>query len=152
MGRLPRLWAMSMNLPMADVFVVAATNVVRFPVEQRAAASADLLDGLEPDLRVVSLAAGSVGLDLPPADLFERADEETARYIAEQILPLAPHERRRVLNGLLRPVVADAAEACRSVREAAGRAASARSALGHGRATGGDWLGVLERASDRWLL
>ncbi len=110
---------MNTDTRIADVFVVAATNVVRFPVELRAALSTDLLDGLKPDPRGFSLAAGSLGLDLPPADLFERADEETARYIGEQILPLAPHERRRTLDGVLHPVVAGTAEACRSVREAA---------------------------------
>jgi len=129
-----------------------AANVVRFPVELRVAASTAVLDGLEPDPREVAEVAERLGLDLLPADLFERADEETARYIAEQILPLAPHERRRALDGLLRPLMTVAAETCRSVREAAGRAALARSALGRARAMGGDWLAPLERASNRRLL
>ncbi len=104
-----------------------AANVVRFPAELRVAASAAVLDGLEPDPREV---AERLGWDLPPADLFGRADEETARHIAEQVLPLARHERQHALDGLLRPVVASAAEACRRAREAAVRVAEARSAAG----------------------
>ena len=64
-----------------------AANVVRFPVELRVAASVEVLDGLEPDPREVADVADRLGWDLPPADLFGRADEETARYIAEQVLP-----------------------------------------------------------------
>jgi len=89
------------------------------------------------------------GWDLPPADLFGRADEETARYIAEQVLPLARHERLRALHGLLRPVVASAAEACG--REAAVRLAAAGAAVRLAWALGGDWVVPLERVADRRL-
>ena len=35
-----------------------------------------------------------------------RVDEETARHIAEQVLPLAPAERRLALDVLLAPAAA----------------------------------------------
>jgi len=113
-------------------------NVVRFPVELRVAASAEVLDGLEPDLREVSDVAERLGLELPPADLFGRADEETAR-----------HEQLRALDGLLRPVVASAAEACGRGRDAAGRLAEAAVRLA--RAMGGDWVVPLEQVAERRL-
>jgi len=121
--------------------LVEAANVVRFPAELRVAASAEVLDGLEPDPREVTEVAERLGLDLPPADLFGRADEETARHIAEQVLPLARHERLRALDGLLRPVVASAAEACGRGRDAAGRLAEAGAAVRLAWALGGDWAG-----------
>ncbi len=127
------------------------TNVIRFPVELRVAASVELLDGLEPDPREVAHVAAVLGLDLPPASLFGRVDEETARHIAEQVLPLARHERLRALDSLLRPVVAAAAEACRRARDAADRALEARSAMEQAFAMGGDWVESLERTAERRL-
>ncbi len=125
-----------------------ATNVIRFPVERRVAASVELLDRLEPDPREVAQVAGALGLDLPPAGLFDRADEETARHIAEQVLPLGRDERLQALDGLLRPVVAAAAEACRRAREAANRLQETWSAVEQARAMGGDWMEPLERAAE----
>ncbi len=70
------------------------TNVVRFPVELRLVPSMSVIAELEPDARQVMLAGDLLGLELPPAGLRERVDEETARYIGEQILPLTPVEQR----------------------------------------------------------
>jgi len=128
-----------------------ATNVVRFPSELRVAVTVEVLDGLEPDLREVSEVAERLGLALPPADLFGRADEETARHIAEQVLPLGRHERQHALDGLLRPVVASAAEACRRAQEAAVRVAEARSAVEQAGMMGGGWLVALERTAGQRL-
>ena len=128
-----------------------ATNVVRFPSELREAVTVEVLDGLEPVPREVAQVAACLGLALPPAALFDRADEETARHIAEQVLPLARHERQHALDGLLRPVVASAAEACRRAREAAVRVAEARSAAEQAGMMGGGWLGALERTAEQRL-
>lgn len=127
------------------------TNVIRFTAELRVAASAAVLDGLEPDRREVADVAERLGWDLPPADLFGRADEETARHIAEQVLPLARHERLRALDGLLRPVVGLAAEACGRGRDAAERLVEAGAAVRLARAMGGDWVVPLERVAARRL-
>jgi len=136
---------------MVDADLAEATNVVRFPAELRVAASAEVLDGLEPDPREVAEVAERLGWDLPPADLFGRADEETARHIAEQVLPLARHERQHALDGLLRPVVASAAEACRRAQKAAVRVAEARSAAEQAGMMGGGWLVALERTAEQRL-
>ncbi len=68
------------------------SNVVRFPSELRVLPSMALIGALEPDLREVILLADSLGLELPSPDLCDRVDEETARYVAEQVLPLTASE------------------------------------------------------------
>jgi len=90
------------------------------------------------------LVADSLGLDLPSPDLSDRVDEETARYVAEQVLPLTASERRRALDGLLRPVLLAAVEACRSATLAVRRSAGASGDVRQARAEGGDWTAPLE--------
>lgn len=153
---------------MGNARLLDETSVVRFPVELLAlhvpwpdpllafstpddAPAALALRGVEPGVREVMQAADSLGLALPPVDLFERVDEETARYIAEQVLPLAPHERRGALDALLRPVAGAAAEACRQARDAAQWSATAQAELERARAVSGAWLGPLEAAAEARL-
>ncbi len=119
-------------------------NVVRFPLELRLAPSLAVIAELEPDAREVMLAGDLLGLALPPAGLRERVDEETARYIGEQILPLTPAERRRALDGLLRPVLAAAVEACRCAALAAERSGEAARDVEQARAEGQHWMEPLE--------
>jgi len=83
-------------------------------------------------------------LELPSAALRDRVDEETARYIAEQILPLTPPERQRALDGLLRPVMAAAVEACRSATLATERSGEAARDVEQAQAEGGHWMEPLE--------
>ncbi len=120
------------------------SNVVRFPSELRVLPSMALIGALEPDLREVILLAGSLGLELPPPDLCDRVDEETARYVAAQVLPLTASERRRALDGLLRPVVLAAVDACRSAALAARRSAGAAVDVRQAQAEGGQWMAPLE--------
>lgn len=85
------------------------SNVVLFPIRLRAvrdddalpvgAAAVALIEEIEPSFRDVVLAGDVGGYALPPCDLSERVREETARYMVEQVLPLAPGERRRALRG-----------------------------------------------------
>jgi len=119
-------------------------NVVRFPSELRVLPSLALIGALEPDLRDVMLVTDSLGLDLPAPDLCDRVDEETARYVAEQVLPLTASERRRALDGLLRPVLLAAVEACHSATLAARRSAGAAGDVRQARAEGGHWMAPLE--------
>ncbi len=58
------------------------TNVIRFPIELRAAPSMDVLYEIEPDSREVSLIAESYMLELPEPELFDLVDQETALHIA----------------------------------------------------------------------
>jgi len=120
------------------------SNVVRFPSELHVLPSLALIGTLEPDPREVILLADSLGLDLPAPDLCGRVDEETARYVAEQVLPLTPSERRRALDGLLRPVLLAAVEACHSATLAARRSAGAAGDVRQARAEGGQWMAALE--------
>lgn len=120
------------------------SNVVRFPSELRVLPSIAPIGALEPDLLDVMLLADSLGLDVPAPDLCDRVDEETARYVAEQVLPLTASERRRALDGLLRPVLLAAVDTCRSAALAVRRWAGAAADVRQARAEGGQWMAPLE--------
>jgi hypothetical protein len=127
------------------------TNVVRFPVEERMAPSMSVIHGIEPDVREVLQVCEGFFLELPDSELANQVDAETARYIAEQVLPLAPAERGPALDDLLRPVVAAAVEACRHADRVGKRAVEAGERLALAQAGGGQWLGLLERDADGLL-
>jgi len=97
---------------LAMTFMPVPSVVVRFPVELRAEPSMDLIREIEPDAREVLLVAECFGLEPPMLDLCDQVDAETARFIAEQVLPLSREERGRALRELLHPVVIAAVEAC----------------------------------------
>ena len=120
------------------------SNVVRFPAELRLVPPIAVIAELEPDAREVMLAGHLFGLALPPAGLRDRVDEETARYIAEQILPLTPAEQRSALDGLLRPVLVAAVEACRRAALASERSGEAAREVEQAQAEGGHWMEPLE--------
>lgn len=124
------------------------TNVVRFPVELRVAPAMQVIYDIEPDVREVTLVGESFFLELPPDDLSDQVDAETARYIAEQILPLAPDERGPALDGLLHPVVTRAIGACRHADQMSKRSVQAQERLLRAQTEGGCWLAPLEQAAD----
>ena len=127
------------------------TNVVRFPVEERVAPSMSVIYAIEPDVREVLQVGECFVLELPDPEHANRVDAETARYIAEQVLPLAPSERGPALDDLLRPVMAAAVEACRQADRVGKRAVEAGERLAVAQAGGGQWLGSLEEAADGLL-
>ena len=100
-------------------------NVIRFPVEERVKPSIMLLHEIEPDVREVSLIADSFRLNDLDDGMRHRTDEETALYIAEQILPASPEELKKQLDALLDPVVKRAVDACRAAHAAAQKAMTA---------------------------
>ncbi len=110
----------------------------------------DLIREIEPDAREVVLVAECFGLEAPLLDLFDRVDAETARFIAEQVLPLSREERGRALGELLHPVVAAAVEACGMADGMSKRSAAAD--LLHAQASGGDWTAALEERSDARMM
>ena len=124
------------------------TNVVRFPVERRVAPSMDVVHAIEPDVREVLRIGESFFLELPDPELANQVDAETARHIAEQVLPLAPAERGPALDDLLRPVVAAAVEACGRADRVAKRSVEAGKKLLRAQTEGGRWLEPLEQAVD----
>ena len=119
-------------------------NIVRFPVELRVPPSLLLLCEIAPYLPEVELMAEACGLEMPEDGLCDRVDAETASYIAEQVLPLHPDERRRALEEMLRRVLAAAVEACRRASTASGRLREARGKLRRATKDGGYWLAALE--------
>ncbi len=127
------------------------TNVVRFPVEERTAPSMDVIYKIEPDVREVMQVVEGFFLEMPDPEHTNQVDAETARYIAEQVLPLAPSERSPALDDLMHPVVALAVEACRRADQMGKRAVAAGERLALAQAGGGQWLGLLERDADGLL-
>ncbi len=127
------------------------TNVVRFPMEERTAPSMAVVHGIEPDVREVLQVCEGFFLELPDPEHANQVDAETADYIAEQVLPLAPSERGPALDDLLRPMVATAVEACRRADQVGKRAVAAGERLAMAQASGGQWLGLLERDVDGLL-
>ena len=124
------------------------TNVVRFPVELRVAPSMAVIYEIEPDVREVLRIAESFFLELPDPELANHVDAETARYIAEQVLPLAPAEQPPALDDLLCPMVAAAVEACRQAVQVAKRSVEATERLVLAQTEGGYWLQPLEETAD----
>ena len=94
------------------------TNVIRFPVEQVARPTYDLLAEIEPDIREVLATAEAFGLGACDPHLQDATDRETARYLAEQVLPVAGPDLNHVLDVLLAPAVAGAVAACRDAHRA----------------------------------
>ncbi len=120
------------------------TNVVRFPIELRAAPSMEVLYEIEPDSREVSLIAESYMLELPEPELFDLVDQETALYIADHILPLAPAEQKAALAELLDPVVTLAVAACRDADRASKQLVKAEELLLRAKIEGGYFMQLLE--------
>ena len=131
-----------------DDMLDRGTNVVRFPSGRAARPLMESVCEVEPDVREVLFAAASLGLDMPAAGLRDRVDEETARHIAEQILPLAPCERRAALDGLLAPVAAAALRACAAGARASGRCAAALREVEQARREGGHWMEPFEERAE----
>lgn len=128
------------------------TNVVWFPSGRGVRPLMDRVCEVEPDVREVLFAADSLGLALPTADLRDRADEETARHIAEQVLPLTPAERRLALDVLLASVAVTALRACADAAWASGHCAAALRDVQQARREGGHWLDPFEERAETLAL
>jgi len=120
------------------------TNVVRFPIELRAAPSMEVLYEIEPDSREVSLIAESYMLEMPEPELFDLVDQETALHIALHVLPLAPAEQKTALMELLDPVVTLAVAACRAADRTSKRLVKAEELLLRAKIEGGYTMQPLE--------
>jgi hypothetical protein len=120
------------------------TNVLRFPTEERARPTLDLLREIAPDPQEVSLIAEGYGLDMPSHDFRHRIDAEAAEHILNNVEREPGEAGAEALRQLLAPLVEGAVQACREARRAAGVAAEARDRLGAASAAGGYWLEPLE--------
>jgi len=124
------------------------TNVIRFPVEQRARPSYELLVEIEPDIREVMNVAEAFGLEGVDPTLKDATDQETARYLAEQVLPVAGPDLNIMLDGLLAPAVERAIEACRAAHASSVRTVAAQQKLHGATLAGSSWLEPLEERAD----
>ncbi len=128
---------------MQDERVAGSGNVVRFPVERRT--TLDLLHGIAPDAREVSLLAETYHIAVPH-DLQGQADQEAAEYILNQV-PADGRRRADMLRGMLDHAVGAAVAAVLGSRRAAEAAAAARRELADAEAGLGYWLHDLQRAA-----
>jgi hypothetical protein len=122
------------------------TNVLRFPVEQRARPTLELLRDLAPDVREVLAVAEAYGLDMPVNDLRDRVDLSTAEHIANQV-PAELPQRAAMLAEMVGPVVEAAVRACREAQDLAVDAAEARQRL-LGLQASKFWLEPLQERAD----
>jgi len=122
-------------------------NVVRFPVEQRAKPSLDLLYDIAPDSREVSLVAEAFGLEEAPLEIRHDADCEMAERIRICQWPETVPERNAALGELLKPLVERAVAACREAASAAVRSDDAAERFVNAQSRGGYWLLPLEDES-----
>ena len=120
------------------------SNVIRFPVEQRARPSYELLTEIEPDIREVMNVAEAFGLEGVDHTLKDATDQETARYLAEQVLPVAGPE----LDAVLAPAVERAVEACRRAHASSVRTVAVQQKLHAAKVGGSSWLEPLEQQAD----
>lgn len=124
------------------------SNVIRFPIEQRARPSYALLVEIEPDIREVMNVADAFGLEGVDPTLKDATDQETARYLAEQVLPVAHADLNVVLDGMLAPAVERAIEACRAAHASSVRTVTAQQQLHGAKLAGSSWLEPLEERAD----
>ena len=127
-------------------------NVIRFPVEQRARPTLDLVREIAPDSREVSLVALSFGLEEPAPGLRDQVDRETAEHILNAAPP-EPGEARAVeLNGMLASLVRAAVAACRVSHDASHLLRSAQERVLAAEAAGSLWAEQLGEHADRLSL
>ena len=128
------------------------TNVIRFPVEQRARPSYELLTEIEPDIREVMNVAEAFALDSYDPNLKDATDQETARILAEQVLPVAGADLNKVLDELLAPAVERAVAACRVAHASSLRTVAAQQRLHAAKVGGSSWLEPLEEHAEATTL
>lgn len=92
--------------------VDGTTNVVRFPVEERARPTIELMRDIRPDVRVLLANAEAFGFQAPASDLRSLADEDTARHIQTNVAR-GEQPSRAFLETLLTPLVERAVTASR---------------------------------------
>ena len=125
------------------------SNVIRFPIEQRASPTYALMAEIEPDIREVMNVAEAFGLEGAEPNLKDAADRETARYLAEQVLPVAGPDLNTVLDEMLAPAVERAIEKCRAAHASSVRTVAAQKRLHDAKVGGSSWVKSLEDQADR---
>jgi hypothetical protein len=120
------------------------SNVVRLPVERRAAPSLDLLHEIAPDCRDVRQVIEALDLDLEMDEMRLAADQAMAERILNEVSPEPGARRNAALAELLTPLIRRAIDLCGRADEAKAAAEAARERLEIARAEGGYWMAPLE--------
>jgi hypothetical protein len=136
------------NFGMATDVLPGASNVVRFPIEERGRPTLELLRTLAPDLRTVDIVSEAFGLELPSPNFRDRVDGEAAEHIVNNVEPHPGAQRSEQLSGLLQPLVVAAVEAARVSRRAWSAVSEGRRKLAQARRAGGFWLQALVERVD----
>lgn len=129
---------------MAIELLPGTSNVVRFPTEERARPTLDLMRALAPDVRILDTLAEAHGLDLPDLGFRDRVDAEAAEHILNNIEPLPGANRTAQLRALVETVVVAAVDAARASRRAWVAVDERRRRLAEGRRDGGVRIAALE--------
>lgn len=124
------------------------SNVVRFPVEQVARPTLELMRDLAPDLRTVDMMAEAYDLEVPAPEVRDQVDAEAAEHILNQIDSEAGARRAQQLTEMLDAVVRAAVEASRASRRAWGLVEELQEHFSRAKASGGHWLQPLEERLD----
>ena len=123
-------------------------NVIRFPVEERARPTLDLVREIAPDCREVFRVVDGFGIDGPAFDLRHQVDRETAEHILNAV-PAEPGEARTaMLDALLAPLVRAAVQACRAANEASHVMVAAQQRLQAAVTSGSLWAEQLRERAD----
>ena len=131
---------------MATDLLPGTRNVLRFPTEERARPTLELMRNLAPDLRSVDMLSAAYGLELPAADFRDRVDREAAEHIVNSAEPRPGTQRTAQLRALLEPVVVAAVDAARASLRAWSLVGEGRRQLAQAKREGGFWLdGLAER-------
>ena len=133
---------------MATDLLPGTSNVLRFPTEERARPTLELMRNLAPDLRSVDMLSAAYGLELPPTDFRDRVDAEAAEHIVNSVEPRPGPERTEQLRTLLEPVVAAAVDAARASLRAWGLVGEGRRQLAQAKREGGFWREALAERLD----
>jgi hypothetical protein len=126
----------------------AASNVVRFPVEEVGRPTLELMRALAPDLRTIDMVANAYGLELPEPEFRDRVDAEAAEHILNHVDSDPGAHRLQQLTAMLEPVVKAAVEAARVSRRGWGALGEGRRQLARAKSESGFWLQALEERLD----
>ena len=133
---------------MATDLLPGTSNVLRFPTEERARPTLELMRNLAPDVRSVDMLSAAYGLELPPTDFRDRVDAEAAEHIVNSVEPRPGPQRTAQLRALLEPVMVAAVDAARGSLRAWSLVGEGRRQLVQAKREGGFRLEALAERLD----
>jgi len=120
------------------------SNVIRFPIERRAAPTLELLRQIAPDPHEVLQIMEAFDQNRAIHELRRMADERMAARIRDDVPPEPDSDRRAALADMLAAFLRRAVDLCRQADAATVAAATAQERLVTAQTEGGYWLPPLE--------